>query len=172
MKNVQLVACQIAHLEALARLAKATFREAFEAVNKPVHFEAYLQKAFSLPQMEAELQHPSSLFFLAQLDGQNVGYAKFNFGPAQTDIQDNQSLEVERIYLLQSFQGQKIGQLLMDKAIEIAQKNALQYIWLGVWEQNPGAIRFYQRQGFTIFDRHSFFMGDEEQFDWLMKLEV
>lgn len=61
---------------------------------------------------------------------------------------------------------------MYEKAISIAlQKNA-EYIWLGVWEENPRAIRFYEKNGFLEFDKHIFKLGDDEQTDIMMKLEL
>ena len=45
----------------------------------------------------------------------------------------------------------------------------MKYIWLGVWEENPRATRFYQKNGFVAFGKHIFKLGDDEQTDILMK---
>jgi ribosomal protein S18 acetylase RimI-like enzyme len=45
-------------------------------------------------------------------------------------------------------------------------------MWLGVWEENPRAIRFYQKQGFVEFDQHIFQLGEDAQTDILMKLNL
>ncbi|WP_243428090.1 GNAT family N-acetyltransferase [Clostridium rhizosphaerae] len=60
----------------------------------------------------------------------------------------------------------------IKKAIEIGKINNLNYIWLGVWEHNVAAIRFYEKQGFVKFDTHIFKLGDDEQTDNLMKLMI
>ena len=41
-----------------------------------------------------------------------------------------------------------------------------------VWEQNPRAIRFYEKNGFVSFDKHIFKLGDDKQTDIMMKLEL
>ena len=78
-------------------------------------------------------------------------------------------MEIERIYVSSSYYGEGVGQLLFEKALQIARDNAKNCIWLGVWEHNPRAIRFYEKNGFTPFDQHIFKLGDEEQTDILMK---
>jgi predicted GNAT family acetyltransferase len=45
-----------------------------------------------------------------------------NTGKAQTELQDDTSLEIERIYVKQSHHGKKVGQLLYDQALSIAQQ--------------------------------------------------
>ncbi|MNY45439.1 Protease synthase and sporulation negative regulatory protein PAI 1 [compost metagenome] len=61
---------------------------------------------------------------------------KINFGESQTELKDNKSLEIERIYVSKEFHGKKVGQLLYDKAIEVARQKNTEYVWLGVWEEN------------------------------------
>ena len=99
-------------------------------------------------------------------------HLKINFGQSQTEIKDEDTLEIERIYVLEEFHGKKIGQILYEKAIELAKKNKVNYVWLGVWEQNPRAIRFYEKNGFMQFDKHIFKLGNDEQTDIMMKLEI
>lgn len=62
-----------------------------------------------------------------------------------------------------------MGQILYEKAIEMAIKRKSKYVWLGVWEENPRAINFYKKNGFEEFDKHVFILGDDEQTDILMK---
>ncbi|GJH39565.1 hypothetical protein RCZ04_01150 [Capnocytophaga sp. HP1101] len=78
-------------------------------------------------------------------------------------------MEIERIYVLKSFHGSGVGQELYQKAITVAREQAVQYVWLGVWEQNPRAIRFYEKNGFVPFDKHVFVLGNDPQTDILMK---
>jgi ribosomal protein S18 acetylase RimI-like enzyme len=49
---------------------------------------------------------------------------------------------------------------------------AVNSIWLGVWEKNHNAIGFYTKNGFITFDKHLFLLGDDQQTDLLMKLEI
>lgn len=43
------------------------------------------------------------------------------------------------------------------------------YVWLGVSEKNDKAILFYKKNGFYEFGTHSFFIGEEEQTDFVMR---
>lgn len=81
-------------------------------------------------------------------------------------------LEIERIYVLKAFHGKKVGQLLHDKAMEVSKQRSVDYVWLGVWEENPRAIRFYEKNSFVAFDKHIFKLGNEEQTDIMMKLQT
>jgi len=97
---------------------------------------------------------------------------KLNFGQAQTELKDSNSFEIERLYVLAEFQGKKVGQILYEKAISIARQQNADYLWLGVWEKNYRAFRFYQKNGFFEFSKHVFRLGDDEQIDLMMKLQL
>lgn len=134
--------------------------------------DAYAAKAFTIEKLTAELSNPDSEFYFAVLDNKLAGYLKLNFNNAQTEFKEPNALEVERIYVDIAFQGNKIGEQLLNFAIETAKNKQLNYVWLGVWEHNLRAIKFYERNGFTVIGSHNFLLGDEEQTDLIMKCEL
>jgi len=153
----------------LQRISRQTFYEAFSAVNTEDDMAMYLEHSLSIEKLAAELSNENTEFYFAQLNEQIIGYLKFNVGEAQTDLQDEQALEIERIYLLIRYAGMGVGQLLMEKAYQVAQIKKVKYIWLGVWEHNTRAIQFYKRNGFSEFGSHMFKLGNDDQRDILMK---
>ena len=90
----------------------------------------------------------------------------------QTELQDKDGLELERIYVLKNAQGHGYGKLLLQKAIEQAHESGLHYVWLGVWEKNPKAVTFYESNVFYKFDTHAFTLGTDEQTDFLMRMDL
>jgi len=158
---------QLAQLQAIGR---QTFTETFSSTNSEENLNAYLQYGFSTSKLTAELNNPNSEFYFATLNDKVIGYLKINFGIAQTELQDPKAMEVERIYVLSEFQSKKVGQLLFEKALAIAKNKKVDFVWLGVWEENHRAIRFYTKNGFVAFDKHIFVFGDEAQTDIMMKL--
>lgn len=157
-------------LIALQKISKQTFYETFSAFNSEENMKDYLENSLSLEKLTTEFNNPNSEFYFANLNNEVIGYLKINIGDLQTEIQDKNTLEIERIYVVQEFHGKNIGKLLFDKAIEIAKEKKVSYVWLGVWEENPRAISFYKKNGFVEFDKHIFKLGDDEQTDLMMKL--
>ena len=162
----------LSDLPELLMLARTSFLQAFTAGNKPENVQAYLDEAFTETRLTQELEHPASTFLVASLAGKLVGYTKLNLSAAQTDVQDPDSVEVARLYTLQDVWGTGLGQLLLDAAFAFAKLEGKTWLWLGVWEHNARAIRFYEKNGLRIFGSHPFPFGDEIQNDWLMRLEV
>jgi ribosomal protein S18 acetylase RimI-like enzyme len=132
----------------------------------------YLAEGFSVEKLTTELNDKNSEFYFASLDNHVIGYLKINFGQTQTEIKDDKAVEIERIYVLKEYHGKNIGQLLYEKAMQIAKQISADYVWLGVWEENPRAISFYKKNGFVEFDKHIFKLGDDEQTDIMMKLKL
>jgi hypothetical protein len=124
-----------------------------------------VEKLKKIGKLTEELTDQNSEFYFAELDGKIIGYLKVNVGQSQTEIKDKNALEIERIYVLKEFHGKRVGQILYDKAIQLAKEKSVEYVWLGVWEQNPRAIRFYEKNGFEAFDKHIFKLGNDEQTD-------
>ncbi|ULT41235.1 GNAT family N-acetyltransferase [Niabella defluvii] len=153
----------------LQEIGRQTFYETFAAANTPENMKKYLEEQFTVTKLTAELSNQHSAFYFALLDNKVAGYLKINLGGSQTELQDDKGLEIERIYVLQACQGQKVGQALYAKAIDVATQNKMQYVWLGVWENNKKAIGFYTKNGFVAFDQHIFKLGDDEQTDIMMK---
>ncbi len=153
----------------LQKIGRQTFFETFAESNTEENMTKYLEEGFSEEKLTNELNDENSAFYFAVSDDEVIGYLKLNFGYSQTELQDNKALEIERIYVLQSYHGKKVGQILYEKAMEVAEKKNVNYVWLGVWEENPRAIRFYQKNGFVEFDKHIFKLGDDEQTDIMMK---
>ena len=162
--------CGPTDLDQLTDIARDTFYQTFAKDNKPENINTYLDKAFSRATIEKELQNTGSEFYFALDNNELISYLKINRPGSQTDLNESGSLELERIYVLEEFQNRGYGKQLMDKTIEIARDQNSDYLWLGVWDQNQGAIRFYERNGFVKFDEHPFYMGEDLQTDYLMKL--
>jgi ribosomal protein S18 acetylase RimI-like enzyme len=136
----------------LQKIGIATFVETFVDDCTPSDMEKYLEEKHNLDLLKLEFYNPESQFFFAELDGVIVAYLKINTGKAQSESKLENALEIERLYVLSTYQGLGLGQLLMDKALSIAKAKQYQNVWLGVWEHNHKAIRFYEKNGFIIFD--------------------
>jgi ribosomal protein S18 acetylase RimI-like enzyme len=172
MTAIKIKKVTLADIVQLQEIGRQTFAETFSSTNTEENMKAYLEEGFSNAKLSAELDNPNSEFYFATLNNTVIGYLKINFGLAQTELKDDKALEIERIYVLQDFHGKKVGQLLYDQAIHLAKEKKADYVWLGVWEKNHRAIQFYTKNGFVEFDQHIFVLGDDEQTDIMMKLEI
>ena len=169
MSSITISKAGMNDLETIQDTGRQTFYETFAESNSEEAMKNYLENSFSTEKVKSELNNPDSHFYIAWEEDIPVGYLKLNSGSAQTELQDETALEIERIYVKKSHHGQRVGQLLYDQALETAKSLHKKYLWLGVWEKNPRAIRFYEKNGFEVFGNHTFRLGDDEQTDLMMK---
>ena len=172
MENIEINQIDIKNIQQLQTIGRQTFTETFAEHNSAENMAKYLEEAYADEKLSAELNDPNSVFYFAELERQVIGYLKLNIGASQTELKDNKALEIERIYVAKEYHGKKVGQLLYDKAIEVAKEKAAEYVWLGVWEENHKAIQFYKKNGFIEFDKHVFVLGDDVQTDIMMRLAI
>ena len=172
MQNISIIKAKLQDIEKLQKIGRQTFFETFSESNSEENMQKYLDEGFSIEKLTTELTDTNAEFYFAVFDEEVIGYLKLNFGDSQTELKDNKALEIERIYVSKEFHGKSVGQLLYDKAIEVAKQKNANYVWLGVWEENPRAISFYKKNGFVEFDKHIFKLGNDEQIDIMMKLNL
>ena len=172
MDNISILRVSVNDVERLQAIGRITFSQTFSAHNSPEDMADYLNKSYSIDKLVDEIENPNAEFYFAQ-DGETViGYLKINTGDAQTEKNDLNAFEIERIYVDEAYLGKKIGQLLFNKAIDLAKEKKATYVWLGVWEENHRALAFYNKNGFVPFDKHIFKLGNDEQTDIMMKLTL
>lgn len=169
---MQIRKLNLSDIENLQKMSIQTFRETFEELNSEEDMQQYIVENLNAEKLKCEIANPDSEFFFAENESEILGYLKLNFKESQTEKLDEHYFEIERIYVLKAFLGQKIGQFLLNKAIEIGREKKLEYVWLGVWEENHRAIRFYEKNGFSVFGKHDFILGDDVQTDLLMKVKL
>ena len=172
MAKIKIEKATVKDIIKLQVIGRKTFQETFSESNSEENMKNYLQEGFASEKLTEELNNPNSEFYFALHEDEVIGYLKINFGASQTELKDSKALEIERIYVTQEYHGKNVGKLLYDKAIQIAQHKNVEYIWLGVWEENPRAISFYRKNGFVEFDKHIFKLGNDEQTDIMMKLKL
>jgi len=170
--QLQFKKCTLSDIDQLVHISKKTFIDAFEKDNNPEDFKAYISVAFEKQNMLHQLQDKRAAFYFVFKNAALVGYFKLNIDEAQTDIKTKEAIELERIYVLEKFQGQHLGKIMLQEVLKLASKQNKTYIWLGVWEHNLAAIQFYEKFGFSKFDTHPYYIGKDKQTDWLMRFEL
>ncbi len=169
-------------LPTLIALARETFIAAFEKQNNPDDFAAYVNAAFTFAVFKKELYTEGSVFYLVYNDNELIGYFKLNHNKIPHDginlisefelMHTQKMTELERIYLTDNTHGKGFATLMISEIIQLSKAENSAFIWLGVWENNLKAIKFYQKSGFSKFGEHIFIIGDDPQTDWLMSYEL
>ncbi|MEO0806840.1 MAG: GNAT family N-acetyltransferase [Cyanobacteria bacterium J06643_4] len=164
----------LADRDALLRLSINSFRDTFADENNTDDINRYLKETFSVAKMEAELKDTRNTFLLAftKADNALMGYGKLHNGTPEKEISGLAPIEISRLYLDSAFIGRGLGSKLMQACLDEATKQGCQTVWLGVWEHNIRALRFYRRWGFEVVGSHIFQMGTDAQTDLIMERSI
>jgi diamine N-acetyltransferase len=154
--------------ELIADISRRTFHETFGYVNTKENMDKFMNEQFNREKLIKEVTEPGNTFFLAFDNDTPVGYVRMREGKKFLEFENKDSIEIARIYSVNSYLGTGVGEQLMRQCVFIAKELKKEIIWLGVWEKNPRAIAFYTKWGFEKFSDQDFLLGDDLQKDWLL----
>jgi diamine N-acetyltransferase len=156
----------------LSGIARKTFYDTFTGTCTEDDMQDFLGKYFNEQKLLAEINTPGNFFFFAEIDGTPAGYLQFMEDYNSFPLMKKwKALELKRIYVLSEYKGKGIAQKLMDVILDHARENKYEVVWLGVWEHNMRAQKFYEKYGFVNSGHtHDFPIGNTPQTDnWLWK---
>lgn len=153
-----------------AEISERLFRDAFGSMNDPAQMDTYCAAHFGYARQEAELGDRDRVTFLGENGGRIIAYVTLHAkcAPTTTTLPGSQPVEIERFYVDPDLHGTGVAQTLMARAIEWANEQGADVIWLGVWQENPRAIAFYRKSAFEVIGVQIFMLGTEVQHDYVM----
>lgn len=154
----------------IVQLSSETFYESYAAFNTEENMKLYVEQHFEVNHIDNELKNLNSHLLLAYNNDEISGYSKMSMHHAPAQLSNYKTIEIERFYVLRKFQRNKIGTALMNHCIQFAKSNNKEVLWLGVWEQNNKAIKFYEHYGFKKYGVQDFVFGNDVQQDYIMAL--
>ncbi len=152
----------------LAALSKKTFFDTFTGTCNPKDMDDFLEQHYNEAQVKKELSNDGDFYFFAEVNGAPAGYIRFMEDYSNFEVMKKwKAMELKRIYVLQEFQGKGIANKLLDFINEFCITQQYEVIWLGVWENNTRARRFYEKNGFVNSGHtHDFPIGTTPQTDY------
>lgn len=162
----------VAEADRVREFGERVFRNAWSPMNDPDDLEAYIRDSFSPEIFRDKLADPTVTFLLAEIDGELAGYAQLTSHSRAECVSGDRTIELNRIYTDTARIGNGIGGRLLESCLAFAQEQDFDVIWLGVWEHNLLAQKFYRRFGFEDVGSHKFVLGSDLQTDrvWQRKL--
>jgi diamine N-acetyltransferase len=153
----------------LAALGAETFAQTFGHLYPPADLQAFLTEAYSLERTRADLADRAKASWLAEADGQAVGFALA--GPCALPHPQVTGAcgELKRLYLLNAWQNGGLGAGLFDEALAWLQSQGPRTVWIGVWSENHGAQRFYARRGFEKVGEYGFAVGSIVDHEYIFR---
>lgn len=156
----------------LAELGARTFRESFGAENTPENMAAYLEIAFDVSLIARELADLRVTYLVGEIGNAAASYAMVREVDAPASVSGPSPLELVRFYVDRPWHGTGVARMMMDACDDEARRRGARTLWLGVWERNPRAIRFYEKCGFRDVGSHEFVLGEDVQTDRVMERAI
>lgn len=170
--NLSIRKADISDLKIICALGITTFYEAYFAQDDSDDLANYILKSFSIEQINSELTDENSTFFIADADAGAVGYAKLRENSPAECLKGENTVEIQRIYILEKMKGKSVGDALMQKCFDEARRKNYESVWLGVWEQNLAAQKFYRKYGFEKVGELQFPYGETVGINYVLKLDL
>ncbi len=153
---------------ALAEFAERMFRTTFGPDNAPADMDAYCVAAFGADILERELRDSARVCLMVEHDGKLAAFTWLHDGATNACVVSDHPVEIQRFYVDQPWHGHGVAPQLMAAALAEAFARGGQMVWLGVWDRNARAIRFYEKQGFIDVGSHVFMLGQDAQTDRIL----
>src|SRR5579871_4583186 len=163
---------KIEEVPAVLELAIEVFTDTFAEHNTPANLQAFYDDAYNLDKFLAEFAEPNSQLYLALDELKIIGFLRLRPNAEVDKHLGKNHIELHRLYVHRDYQGGNAARHLMDQALEYAAEKKFEWMWLGVWEKNLRAQKFYTKWGFERFSEHVFHLGDDPQTDWLLKKKL
>ena len=149
-------------LNLLSALGITTCYEAYFELDPSRDLADYCASVFNFEQMKTEIEDANSTFLIAEFGGKAIGYAKLREGKFIECLKGKNAIEVQRIYILEKLKGNRIGESLMTRCFEIGKEKGYETLWLGVWDKNVKAQKFYEKIGMSNVGTTDFSDGKNE----------
>lgn len=161
-----------ADLAAFCEFSRRTFIATYEAFHTPERMARHVAQRLNDQRLADELADPARTVLALTQDDMWIALAMLRGGHGQPDVPADRPVEVERFYVDREWHGRGIAAPLMSAALAAARDNGHDAAWLAVWEQNPRAVRFYEKSGFRIVGRHHYVFDGTPEDDHLMALDL
>jgi len=159
---------KIEEVPAVRELAIEVYNDTFAEHNTPENLEAFFKDSYDLEKFNAEFYELGTALYVALDELKIIGFLRLRKSNEVNKYLGTNHLELHRLYIHRDYHGSSVSKMFMEEALDYAKKGKFEWIWLGVWEKNFRAQKFYAKWGFERFGEHVFQMGDDPQIDWLM----
>jgi ribosomal protein S18 acetylase RimI-like enzyme len=175
--TIRIIEAEPEHAPAIAAIGRQSFTDTFGPLFGPLfvnknELKEYLDYTYAISKIESSISKSTNAVYLAVAGEMPVGFVKLKKNSLHPQISSLSQLELQKIYVLKEFHGSGAGAGLMQAALELANEEEVEHLWLDTHIDNVRGIRFYEKHGFKIYGRHYFTIGTQLFEYHLMDLEL
>ena len=172
MSELYIRKATISDLKIISALGITTCYEAYFELDPSHDLAEYCVNFFSLEQLTTEFEDLNSTILIAEWSGKAVGFAKLREGKKIDCLAGKHAIEVQRIYVLEKMKGKHIGRNLIEKCLENGREKGYELLWLGVWDKNIAAQKFYEKVGMKNVGITDFSDGKNKFINFVFAIEI
>jgi len=151
---------------ALSAFAARVFIETFGDENNPDDLTEHVESTYNIDRQSAELRDEDTATWLIEReDATLIAYLQMCRKRVPPCVTGRNPVEIYRFYVDHSAHGTGLAHTLMSTAFAQARAWDGDVVWLGVWEHNPRAMKFYRKFGFADVGSVDFYVGPDRQTD-------
>ena len=157
----------IADIPLINRLAWIVFPHTYQDILSPEQIEYMMDWMYSPTNLHKQMTEDGHIYFLAFEGNEPAGYLSIQ-------PEGEHTYHLQKIYVLPSFQGKKLGKLLFEQAIKAIKELHPEpcQMRLNVNRQNK-ALTFYEKMGMKKVDEGDFHIGNGYYMnDYIMELDI
>ena len=155
-----IIKATVQHAGVLSDLGAETFFNSHKDSAPVIELNTYMSKVYNVETIRRELSNPENIYHLIMYDENIAGFSKMELNMKHSTIDVENVSKMDQIYLLDAFQGLKLGARLLSYNIEFFKSSGQNGMWLIVWIGNTTAISFYEKFGFHKVSRDMFHLTD------------
>ncbi len=159
-------------IKILAVLGSTTCYEAYFELDPSRDLADYCARIYSPNNVQTEFDDPNSTYFIAEINDRAVGFAKLRENNRVDCLDDAHAIELQRIYVLERVKGKNVGKALLERCLEAAREKSYETLWLGVWDKNLRAQRFYEKMGMKNIGTTGFNDGKNDFINFVYAIGV
>ena len=156
----------------LAPFAAKAFSDTYRGHGDPQGIVDYVVEHLSASAMTALVLDPAATIILGEVGSQLAGYAVLKAGETPSCVTGPNPIELVRLYLGEEFLGRGFGEKFLLEVHAQAKRLGATTLWLGAYDGNVRAIRFYERLGFARVGAKEFLLGGSIYIDPIYSVRV
>lgn len=172
MNNLKIRQADAADDKLISTLGAVTFYEAYFEQDDAGDLAHYIHESFNPEKIAAELADSNATFFIVYRNDRAVGYAKMREGSKYECVTSENAVELQRIYIVERVFGTGVGEHLLKFCLDKARRRGFDTLFLGVWQENKRAVRFYEKHGFRTAGTITFPYGETVGTNWVMEIDL
>ena len=161
-----------ADIDNYAAISRRTFADTYRGTHSAEVLERHVGARFTEEALRIELSDATREALVVTRGDAWVGYVLLHEGAPPSDVHGSHPVEVERFYVDADWHGRGVARPLMEAALDAARVRGGDVAWLSVWQENPRAVRFYERCGFVVVGSATYLFDGHPESDHLMAIAL